>query len=443
MKTTLASRRRFLASTGLLLVVPLWAAKRPPVTNPKATDGDEVAEPDWEKRLSITVGPKKADLVGSNEKVLQAAVDYMSRMGGGTVRVLPGEYRLRNAVHLRDKVRLLGSGADSILKKEASVKVKLADDSDWYDQEITLAKGNGFQVGDGVCLQAKNPHDGSNTVIKRTLVARSGNRFKLNSGLRKNLWLTGNPTCSTLFPILNCEDVKHVAIENLTLDGNRANNENLNGNYAGCIFAQDCSWLTFRKVEARNYNGDGMSWQICHDVVVENCHSHDHNGLGLHPGSGSQRPVMRGNKIERNNIGIFFCWGVRHGIAENNINIENDIGISIGHRDTDNFILNNDVLRSKKGGIVFRPENRGKDFGPHRNRVEKNRIIDSGNEGGIGVEVRGNIRNITLKDNEIRETRGAQKRIGVHVGKETRDVKLIDNKIEGFKTPVVREARDN
>ncbi|MDP7051485.1 MAG: right-handed parallel beta-helix repeat-containing protein [Verrucomicrobiota bacterium] len=441
MKTPFASRRHFLASTGLLMTGLALADKRPPVTNPKATDGDGVAEPDWEKRLSISVGPKKADLVGSNEKVLQAAVDYMSRMGGGTVRVLPGEYRLRNAVHLRDKVRLLGSGADSILKKEASMKVKLADDSDWYDQEITLENAKGLKVGDGVCLRAKNPHDGGNTVIKRTLVARSGNRFKLNAGLRKNLWLSGNPTAATLFPILNCEHVKHVAIENITLDGNRANNENLNGNYAGCIFAQDCSWLTFRNVEARNYNGDGMSWQICHDVVVENCHSHDHNGLGLHPGSGSQRPVMRGNKLERNNIGIFFCWGVRHGIAENNINIENDIGISIGHRDTDNFILNNDVLRSKKGGIVFRPDKRGKDFGPHRNRVEKNRIVDSGNETGIGVEVRGNIRDITLKANEIRETRGAQQRVGVHVGEETQDVKLIDNKIEGFKTPVVREKK--
>ena len=441
MKTPFASRRHFLASSGLLMTGLALAGKRPPVTNPKATDGDREAEPDWEKRLSISVGPKKADLVGTNEKALQAAVDYMARMGGGTVRVLPGEYRLRNAVHLRDKVRILGSGEDSVLIKEASVKVKLADDSDWYDQEITLENATGFKVGDGVCLRAKNPHDGGNTVIKRTLVARSGNRFKLNAGLRKNLWLSGNPTAATLFPLLNCEHVKHVAIENITLDGNRANNENLNGNYAGCIFAQDCSRLTFRNVEARNYNGDGMSWQICHDVVVENCHSHDHNGLGLHPGSGSQRPVMRGNKLERNNIGIFFCWGVRHGIAENNINIENDIGISIGHRDTDNFILNNDVLRSKKGGIVFRPDNRGKDFGPHRNRVEKNRIIDSGNEAGIGVEVRGNIRDITLKANEIRETRGAQQRVGVHVGEETKDVKLIDNKIEGFKTPVVREKK--
>ena len=439
MKTLSSSRRSFLALSGLGFAGVALGQSRPPVTKPKATSGDRVAEPNWEKRLSITVGTKKADLAGSDEKVLQAAVDYMAAMGGGTVKVLPGEYRLRNAVHLRSKVRLLGSGKETILKKEPSVTVKLADDSDWYDQEITLGDGKGFAVGDGVCLRAKNPHNGGNTVIKRTLVARSGNRFKLNAGLRKNLWLSGNPTCSTLFPILNCDHVEHVSIENLTLDGNRANNANLDGNYGGCIFAQDCSWLTFRGVEARNYNGDGFSWQICHDVVVEGCHSHGHAGLGLHPGSGSQRPVMRDNRLERNHIGIFFCWGVRHGLAEKNVNIENDIGISIGHRDTDNFIIGNDVLRSKRGGIVFRPDNRGKDFGPHRNRVEKNRIVDSGNEAGIAVDVRGNIRDILLRGNQIRETRGAQKRIGIHVGKETKDVTLDGNKIEGFKVPVVRE----
>ena len=439
MKTLYSSRRSFLALSGLGLAGVAMAQSRPPVTKPKATSGDQVAEPDWEKRLSITVGPKQADLVGSNEKVLQAAVDYMAAMGGGTVKVLPGEYRLRNAVHLRSNVRLLGNGKDTVLKKEPSVSVKLADDSDWYDQEITLGDGKGFAVGDGVCLQAKNPHNGGATVIKRTLVARSGNRFRLNAGLRKNLWLSGNPICSTLFPILNCEHAEHVAIENLTLDGNRANNANLNGNYAGCIFAQDCSWLAFRGVEARNYNGDGFSWQICHDVVVEGCYSHGHAGLGLHPGSGSQRPVMRGNRLERNHIGIFFCWGVRHGLAEKNVNIENDIGISIGHRDTDNFIIENDVLRSKTGGIVFRPDDRGKDFGPHRNRVEKNRIVDSGNEAGIAVDVRGNIRDILLRGNQIRETRGPQKRVGIHLGKQTKDVRLEENKIEGFKVPVERE----
>ena len=54
----------------------------------------------------------------------------------------------------------------------------------------------------------------------------------------------------------------------------------------------------------------------------------------------------------------------------------------------------------------------------------------------------GNIRDIILRANEIRETRGAQQRVGVHVGKQTRGVKLEGNKTEGFKSPVVREARD-
>src|SRR5262245_2460174 len=69
----------------------------PPNTNPRAIFGDN-AEPDWSQRLTITVGPKNADLVGATDRVIQAAVDYVARLGGGTVRVLPGTYRLRNSV---------------------------------------------------------------------------------------------------------------------------------------------------------------------------------------------------------------------------------------------------------------------------------------------------------------------------------------------------------
>src|SRR5207302_10465752 len=134
-----------------------------------------------------------------------------------------------------------------------------------------------------------NPHHGGMNILKRTLVARSGNRFKLERALRENFWLTGDPTAASLFPILSGENVADVVIENVALDGNKANNENLDGNYAGCIFLQDCNRVSMRKVTARNYNGDGISWQICHDVTVEECHSHDNTGLGLHPGSGSQR----------------------------------------------------------------------------------------------------------------------------------------------------------
>jgi hypothetical protein len=405
---------------------------RPPVTQPRATSGDAV-EPNWDQRLTITVGPRKADLVGSDDKVIQAAVDYVTRLGGGTVHILPGTYKLRNAVYLQSRVRMLGSGTDAVLIKEPSTTIKLAADSDWYDQEITLADVKGFQVGDGICLKAKNAHHGGAEVLKRTLVARSGNRFKLDKALRENFWLKGSPTCSTLFPIFSGEFIADVVIENITLDGNKANNENLDGNYAGCIFLQDCNRITMRRVTARNYNGDGISWQICHDVVVEDCHSHDHTGLGLHPGSGSQRPLIRNNKVQRNDIGIFFCWGVKYGLAEKNMVEDNrSSGISIGHCDTDNLIRQNEVLRSGKVGVLFRADDRSKAFAPNRNRVENNRILDIGAGDGIGVDVQGETEAIVLAKNELRETRQPKDRIGVRIGAQARDVKLVDNQIEGF-----------
>lgn len=427
-------RRDFLASTavgGMAALGQSDSTTPPRPTTPRATSGD-VVEPKWDDRLTLTVGPRKADLVGGDDRVIQAAVDYVARLGGGTVHLLPGVYRCRNAVQLASHIRLLGSGADSVLVKEPSHVTKLAADSDWFDQEITLVDPSGFQIGDGVCLRAKNPHTGSTTVAKRTLVARSGNRFKLDRALRENFWQMGEASAASLFPLLSGENSADVVLENLTLDGNRKNNANLDGNHAGCVFLQDCSRFVMRRLTTRSYNGDGISWQICHDVTVEDCHSHDNAGLGLHPGSGSQRPIIRGNQLRRNDIGLFFCWGVRFGLAEKNVIEDNgSYGISIGHRDTDNVIRGNEVARSGKVGVLFRPE-RGKAFAAHRNRVEDNRIVDSGGEAGIAIDVQGETGNLVFVRNELRETRAPEKRIGVRLGAKTGEVELSDNRIEGF-----------
>lgn len=435
------SRRRFLirggsALAGAAALSRLAAGERPgerpPVKRPRATDGDEAFEPDWEQRLTITVGAKRGDLVGSSDKVLQAAVDYVARLGGGTVQILPGLYTLRNAVHLPSRVRLLGSGADSVITKIPSQTISLAEDSDWYDQEITLERAGDFQVGDGVVLRAKNASDGGQETIKRTLVARSGNRFKLNDGLRKNLWLSGKPTCASLFPLLTSEYTADVVIENLTLDGNREHNDNLDGNYAGCIFLQDCSRYTIRNVTARNYNGDGISFQICHDVIVEDCHSHDNAGLGVHPGSGSQRPVLRGNRLERNRIGLFWCWGVKFGLAERNrIDGNRDYGISIGHCDTDNVMRNNEVLNSGKVGVLFRDDSRGADFWANRNTLENNRIVDSGGAEGVGIDITGQTKDLRIVGNEIRETRQPMQRTGIRIAAQAGALELKNNSIQG------------
>ncbi|MGA3324201.1 MAG: right-handed parallel beta-helix repeat-containing protein [Terriglobia bacterium] len=407
-----------------------------PVKVPRATSGDAI-EPNWSERLTLSVGPEKADLVGSNEKVVQAAVDSVARWGGGTVKILPGAYRFRNAVYLQSNVRILGSGLDSVITKEPSALSKLAEDSDWFDQEITLVDARGFEVGDGICIQAKDASMGTLKFIKRTLVARSGNRFKLDRALRENAFLAVDPKVETLFPHFSGEFIANVAVENLVLDGNKANNTKLDGNFAGCVWLQDCNRVTMRGLTARNYNGDGLSWQISHDVLVEDCHSHDHTGVGLHPGSGSQRSIIRGNRLVDNDQGLFWCWGVRWGLAEKNI-IEGNrrYGISIGHRDTDNVIRDNDVRSSGEVGIFFRKEPEAA-FQGNRNLIEKNRILGLTQDRGIGIDIQGQTKSVTIAGNEIRETQAPGERVGIRIGPEAEQITLDDNRIEGFAEAVV------
>jgi len=245
--------------------------------------------------------------------------------------------------------------------------------------------------------------------------------------------LSGKPTCASLFPLLTSENASDVLIENITLDGNGANCENFNGNYGGCIFLQDCNRFTIRGVTARNYNGDGISFQICHDVLVERCHSHDNTDLGIHPGSGSQRPILRENRVERNSQGLFWCWGVRYGLAENNLFDANRLyGISIGHNDTDNVMRFNDIRNSGQFGILFRDENRGQDFWPNRNVVENNVIENSGGEDGVAIEITGQAKDLTIRKNVIRDNRGASMRTGIRIGEKVGAVEMTGNTFAGL-----------
>jgi hypothetical protein len=123
-------------------------------------------------------------------------------------------------------------------------------------------------------------------------------------------------------------------------------------------------------------------------------------------------------------------------LAEKNVIADSrSVGISIGHRDTDNLIRENEVRRSGKVGVLFRPE-RGRAFAAHRNRLESNRIIDSGPKDGIAIDIQGETEAITLAGNQLRETRQPMARVGIRIGGQARDVRLVQNHIEGFATPI-------
>jgi parallel beta-helix repeat protein len=248
-----------------------------------------------------------------------------------------------------------------------------------------------------------------------------------------------------VFPIVSGSHVEDVVIENLVIDGSKSTNPPLNGCRGGGIYLYRGFNSVIRGCVVRNYNGDGISFQQSNDVQVVDCVSEENAELGLHPGSGSQRPVMR-NNIARNNgtDGLFLCWRVRHGLFENN-RLENNgrFGISIGHKDSDNLLRANQVTGNAESGIFFRIESAP--MAPHRNRLEANVIEDNGRAPGTaGIRIRGEVSDLTFERNQIRDTRSPNARtqtIGILVEPHVGPVNLDANQIEA--ETVVQDQREH
>ena len=348
------------------------------------------------------------------------------------MRVLSGTYRMHDSVCLQSRARILGSETDSVLFMEPSATSRLIVDGDHWHQEVTLADPGGFRAGDGVRLVAKDPYGKGTNIVQRTLIASSGNRFKLDRRLEERFHLAGDPRIATNFALLQCTNVSDVTIENITVDGNRAHNEMIDkGAFDdGSIRLDDGNRITVRGVTVRDSYCDGIVWGISHDVLVEQCHLHDGVRLALHSGSGSQRSMVRGNRVRRSAEGIYFCWGAQHGLYEKNVIEDCNYGMTLGHSDSDNLIRDNDIRRSRQAGIHFRGGNQA--FAPHRNRFERNCIVDSGGEKGVAIDINGETESVTVIRNELRETRAPLSRIGIRIGAETRDIRCAENRIEGF-----------
>ena len=113
---------------------------------------EQTGEPTMSKGVSVTVGQKDGDIVGSDNRALQAAVDYVAGLGGGTVNIGSGTYIMRDSLHLRSNVHIIGQGDATILRKCDGVSSPLATDGDYGQEAITLADPAGFEVGMGVTV---------------------------------------------------------------------------------------------------------------------------------------------------------------------------------------------------------------------------------------------------------------------------------------------------
>jgi hypothetical protein len=388
----------------------------------------------------VKVGQSNAAIAGRDNRALQAAVDYVANLGGGTVEIGPGEYLMHDSLHLRAFVTVRGTPGKTVLRKADSVTSALVLDGDYGEEQVTVADATGFEVGTGVAIW-DSKSGGFHTTVAR-ITGRNGNTFSIDTPLNADCMVDNKAKAATVFPVISGRDIEGARVEHLIVEGNKSGNAHLNGCRGAGIYLYRGFGTVIRNCVVSNYNGDGISFQQSNDVVVEDTVSESNASLGLHPGSGSQRPIVRGC-VARNNgeDGLFLCWRVRHGLFEQNV-LENNgrFGISIGHKDTDNLLRLNKVRGNHEDGICFR--NESLPMAGHRNRLEENIIENNGLKREVaGIRVRGETRDLVLERNVIRDTRpGDQRRqvIGIRLEEKAGPVKLTDNQIKA-PTPVKEE----
>ena len=79
--------------------------------------------------ITITVGGEQADVHGFSNRAIQLAVNALPAEGG-IVKLNDGIFELKDAVHLRSHVNLIGSGPATVLKRANGFKSRLMDDAD-------------------------------------------------------------------------------------------------------------------------------------------------------------------------------------------------------------------------------------------------------------------------------------------------------------------------
>jgi len=377
----------------------------------------------------------QADVVGADNAAIQKAMDMLRP--GDTLMIEAGTYRMDNAAMIPvDGVTILGVPGQTILLKAAAVTSRVHDGGDWGEKLFCVEEPQLFKPGMGVAIKDHDDNGGYN-VMTATIERIDGDTLKLSNWSICDLdYVGGTARVESTFPVLAAYGRRDLTIRGITADGNKDENPYvLDGCRGGAIYLFNCRACLVDSCVGRNYNGDGISWQITDSISVTGCEATGNTGFGAHPGTGSARSVIRGCHLHHNGaIGFFLCYRVRLGtFSDNLIEYNGAHGISVGHKDSDNLFTGNIIRNNGTSGVFFRPDEPL--VGGHRNVFRDNQIYDNGNaEEGYGVLVRPCNQDEVFENNRIAETRAGEERTqryGVYVYKGDSSVKLAGNTFEG------------
>ncbi len=380
---------------------------------------------------TISVGGQNANIQGFTNSAIQLANDALPP-GGGTIKLSPGLFSMMAPVRLKSNVKLIGSGDSTILKRINGFHSRFIIDADYGELKVTVADSSGFEVGMSIQVNDDiNNYCWDITTAKITHI--EGNTLYFDTYLIRDYKSKNNGMVTNAGSCILVYEGQNVSISNLKIDGNKDNNDLLDGCNGGGIAILKSKNVTVDKVHIDDFNGEGITWQITDSITVMNCEINGCTGMGLHPGSGSPHSRIENNNSHDNKVGLFICWRVQNSVVSGNQFSRNeDCGISIGHKDFDVVFDRNHIFENGNNGVIIREES--PENSPHRNTFINNTIEDNGtNEGGYGFAISGNAMDVVLKGNIIRNSVNGKQKAPILMRKGSPPLKLENNKISGHR----------
>ena len=373
----------------------------------------------------------------ASARQIQEAIDELAGAAAGRLVLPEMDLTLDRGLALRDGVELVGRGPATVLRKGPGRIHPFSGYHNYGMCDAPLVSAAGLEAGMTVSLHDGRTHGGFYETFA-TITWVDGDWVGLDHGIEADYRAEDAPCLTTVYPLVFGHNIAGAAVRDLVLEGNRAANEKaMGGCRGGAVYFYQSRDLEITGIDERDYYGEGLSFQMCRDVVIRGCRFDHNTGNGLHPGAGSTNALFEdceGCGNERS--GFFFCVRANHITVRNCRFTGNNTGISIGTRDCHNLIEDCTVVDNAGAGVLARPSPNPVEV--HSCAVRRCHIAGNASAEGQGqVEVVSDAHDLIFADNRITGRPGAgANKPGFHIAATARGIHLKDNQVDGCAMPV-------
>tara|TARA_B100000809_G_scaffold240115_1_gene262165 strand:- start:1028 stop:2272 length:1245 start_codon:yes stop_codon:yes gene_type:complete len=362
---------------------------------------------------------------------IQQCIDEVAAGGGGRVVLPPMDLTLDRGLALGSGIELVGQGENTILRKGPGRIYPLSGYHNYGMCDVPLQSTSGLEPGMTVSVHDDKGGGFSETFATITWV--EDHWIGLDHGIETDYRQADNPRLTTAYPLIFAHGVSNIAVRDLRLEGHKADNEESMGACRGAaVYFYRSAAIEVSGVSECDYDGEGLGFQICRDVVIRNCTFRDNSGNGLHPGAGSTNVLFEDCDSHGNgNCGFFFCVRANHISVRDSRFTGNRTGISIGTRDCYNLIENCTVDGNAGAGILVRSSPRPVEV--HSCHVRGCTIAGNAATGGKGqIEIVTDAHDLIFEDNTVRGREGGGAcKPGFFIEDTARDIHLQNNDVDG------------